>query len=555
MRAFREGSLRAFAPLLVAASVAAVSCGSSDATAPADQPDASDPGNDGGPSTCGDGEAPCNGACAPVTTDDAHCGAGTCASACTGGAHCVSGACKASKIEHVVLIVQENHTFETYFGRYCQADAGSSPTCTAGRTCCEGAPKIDGVYKDPTGATALTLDDDPGNAASNFKTDRDHDQVCELQQLDNGAMDKFVTGATGASTCLGLGPSCSATANWVLANGEASSDTVSYYWSLADKSALADRYFQPIAGGTASNDIYLAGAHFRFVDNANIPDVAVGNSFAHPGRLCTDDTIGCFATQRVTYAMKNIAGLLLDQGKSFFVYADGYAEAASAAAARSCADPFNSFGCPYSDCLSHPIACNGCLYDPSDVPYLYYDRFSDAANGGNPTPYVKDYDAFAQDVANRALPSFAYVKARYFRNEHPNWSTIADGVTFVSSTIQLVVDSPAYKDNTLVLLTWDEGGGFYDHVAPPPSPPLDVDSDESGQPVPYGTRVPMLAVGAFARKGAISHVPMEHSSIVKFLEYNFLTQVGQLDARDKWVNNIGSVLDPTATGLPIPEGK
>ena len=63
----------------------------------------------------------------------------------------------------------------------------------------------------------------------------------------------------------------------------------------------------------------------------------------------------------------------------------------------------------------------------------------------------------------------------------------------------------------------------------------------------------MLAIGKFARKGAVSHVTMEHSSLVRFLEYNFLGPVGQLAANDAKVRNIGSLLDPSLTGIPIPE--
>jgi phospholipase C len=125
----------------------------------------------------------------------------------------------------------------------------------------------------------------------------------------------------------------------------------------------------------------------------------------------------------------------------------------------------------------------------------------------------------------------------------------------VSATIDVIRSSPDYQDNTLILLTWDEGGGFFDHVAPPASLPPEVDADDLGNPVPYGTRVPFLAIGPFAKAGTVSHKPMEHSSIVKFLEWNFLTEVGQLKARDTAVNNIGSLLDPTKTGIQVPEEK
>jgi hypothetical protein len=65
----------------------------------------------------------------------------------------------------------------------------------------------------------------------------------------------------------------------------------------------------------------------------------------------------------------------------------------------------------------------------------------------------------------------------------------------------------------------------------------------------------MLAIGPFARQGAISHVLMDHASILRFLEYNFVGPVGQLGYADANVNNIGSLLDSTMTGIPIPEGQ
>jgi phospholipase C len=94
-------------------------------------------------------------------------------------------------------------------------------------------------------------------------------------------------------------------------------------------------------------------------------------------------------------------------------------------------------------------------------------------------------------------------------------------------------------------VTWDEGGGFFDHVAPPPA-------GTDGQP--YGTRVPLLAVGPFVHQNSVSHATLEHSSIVKFIEWNWLSmQVGQLNGRDATVANLGSLLAPTRTGASVPE--
>ena len=477
----------------------------------------SDAGSDGATESgaCSTGQALCGGACVDVTADDANCGA--CGKTCSGAQHCALGGCRDSNIQHVVLIVEENHTFDSYFGRYCQAPAGSSPTCTGGPSCCERAPDTE-----PHGASPTVLDD-----TSNFASDRDHKQACELQQIDNGKMDNYVTGASGSDTCLGTGPSCAASDNFALAD----QTTVGAYWSLADNGALADRYFQPIVGSTSSNDMYLAIAHYQFTDNQAMPD-AIGCLLN-----CSVDSVCLSATKTKYTGRTTIADLVLGAGKTFTVYADGYADAV-AAGYGNC--PNIAADCQYSQ-LTHPIAYEACRYDASDIPFAYYAQFADG-------PHIVDYTQLATDVTGSTLPNFVYVKALTTYNEHPNVSTISDGVTFVEGVIQTITQS-TYASSTLILLTWDEGGGFFDHVAPPPA----VDEDDAHNPVPYGTRVPLLAIGPFARKGTVSHVVMEHSSIVRFLEYNFVGPTGQLGYNDGKVRNIGSLLDPATTGIHVPE--
>jgi len=181
-----------------------------------------------------------------------------------------------------------------------------------------------------------------------------------------------------------------------------------------------------------------------------------------------------------------------------------------------------------------------CDYDPSDIPFQYYPRFRD-----NPE-FMRDYALFATDLAAGQLPAVTFVKAIGYKTEHPGLGdTISAGIAFVTDLIDRVMASP-YKDQTLILLTYDESGGFFDHVAPPPVSSVD---DQA-----YGPRVPTLAIGRFARRNEISHVVMEHSSIVRFIEWNWLhRQTGQLGTRDGVVNNIGSLLDPAQTGVPVPE--
>ena len=402
---------------------------------------------------------------------------------------CTSG-CSASAIEHLVLIVQENHTFDNYFGAYCTAAPGSNPTCTTGPACCEAAPATD-----PSGASPVLLND-----SSNGLYNPNHQQACELSEIDNGKMDMYVTGT-----------SCSGPGNFAIANFS----SVGPYWTYATEGSIADRYFQPIVGASSSNDMYLARANFVFVDNSYEPSAK--------GASCVGGT-------QMDFTGPTIADLLVGAGVTFGVYAGGYASALAAAP-----------GCgPVPAACPAGFAIYPCEYDPSDIPFEYYSTLSD-----NPL-YMKDISAFATDIAAEKLPAFSYVKAIGYLTEHPGVrDTISGGISFVQSIESAVASSP-YAKNTLVLVTWDESGGYFDHVAPPAASTIDNQ--------PYGPRIPLMALGTFAKANTVSHVTMEHSSIVKFVEWNWLGQkTGQLGTRDTVVNNIGSMLDGTKTGIAVPE--
>jgi phospholipase C len=390
----------------------------------------------------------------------------------------------------VVIIVQENHTFDSYFGTWCAAATGSNPTCTDGPSCCEAAPA-----KDPTGASPLVLDD-----TENAAYDPNHTQACELGEMDDGMMDKYVTGQP-----------CSDPENFAYAGA-----VVQPYRDLAADNAIADRYFQPIAGQSSSNDMYLAVAKEVFIDNAYEPDFTGSQCSISPPKSFTGATI---------------ADLLKAAGKTAAWYSEGY-DAMKAAGATGC--PTAPAECP----LHFPTY--PCVFDPGDIPFAYYTQFESSGS-----TFVRDYTELATDMAAGQMPNVVYVKGIGYHSEHPGYGdTISAGVTFVTSVVSALQES-CYANDTLILATWDEGGGFFDHVAPPGTSAVDNQ--------PYGTRIPLLAIGPFAKKGTVSHVQMEHSSIVKFLEWNFLGgKTGQLQARDAVVNNIGSLLDSSKIAVPVP---
>jgi phospholipase C len=407
------------------------------------------------------------------------------------------GPCPESKIDHLVVIVQENHTFDNYFAQYCTAPARSAPTCTNGPACCEAGPAFD-----PSGATPMALDD-----TANAAYDPNHEQDCELAEADGGAMDRYVTGTSVAD--------CSDPRNFAYA----SASVMQPYYELAAGGALADHYFQPVSGQSSSNDMYLARAQFVFLDDLYKPDAIGQQCSLNPTLMSFEGT--------------TIGDVLDTAGVSWTFYAEGYQAMVDAAKTQDkCPKP--PADCPFG------LGLYPCDYDPSDIPFDYYANFAD-----NPK-FLRDYGKLASDLSNITLPQVVFVKGLGYHTEHPGqYTTISDGEKFVGEVVDAVRTSQ-YAPDTLILVTWDEGGGYFDHITPPEQPTIDAQ--------PYGTRVPLLAIGPFTAPGTISHTQMEHSSIVKFIEWNWLgKQTGQLAGRDTTVANLGSMLDATATGTPVPQ--
>ena len=406
-----------------------------------------------------------------------------------------AGPCPASKIRHLIVLIQENHTFDDHLGGWCKAAPGSNPSCTAGPSCCEGMPAAD-----PAGIKPTVLTD-----AEHGAYDPPHDAACETAMMNGGKMDAYGTATVPNETC-GNPQNVAASDPSIIAP----------FWALASAGAVADRYFQPVVGQSYANDMFLARARYLFADDTVAPAGAVGV------------TCGIEATQE-TLTGTTIGDLLTSAHVPWTFYAEGYA-------AMKAADG----GCPPrpSDCpFLFPF--DPCGFEPSDVPFEYF-----ASTRDNPAT-MKDYTALQDALASGGLPAVSFVKALEYKTEHPGDKVTASaGIAFVTALAQQVSAS-RYAADTLLLVTYDEGGGYFDHVTPPPANPVDMQ--------PYGTRVPLVASGPFAAAGTVSHVVLEHSSIVKFIEWNFLGGVtGQLQARDAVVANLGSLLDPAATGVPVP---
>lgn len=389
-----------------------------------------------------------------------------------------------SKIKHLVIICTENHSFDSYMGEYCEGETFSNPKCNYGPKCCEKPPKtIDGIKP-------FKLND-----TQNIKWDPNHNQYCELCEINNGRMDGFVKGC-----------SCSDPQNFAVADKE----TVKILHEYAKNYSMADRFFQPNAGASSQNDMYFARAAHVFIDNRKISMGSFGSNCWY--------TVHFLLGEYQVYYDPSITHLLSHCNFTLRTYAEGYEIAKK-------------------NFTGNPCYPNG--FDSSDIPFNYYAGVLDKPN------HIQDYLNYKMDIQNKTLPEVSFIKPLGNRTAHPGYGNITDELKFVKETADLVLNDEYYSENTLIIYVPDESGGYYDHISPPPTNEVDG--------VPYGPRIPFLAIGKFAKKNYISHVTMEHSSIIKFIEWNWLNgETGQLNVRDKNVNSIGDLIDPEQAGVIVP---
>jgi hypothetical protein len=374
-----------------------------------------------------------------------------------------------SRIKNLVIVLQRGRSFDSYFGKYCQAPAGSSPTCNGGPVCCEAIPGSIAGVTGAAGCQPLDPTLDPYTP--------DQSPACMLAKVDAGGMDGYATATSP--------PGCGDPRTFVCAGIGDAAGAVGVYHEYAAAGALADHFFQSSLDSTAEQElIYISKA-------------AHGDSAYDEG--------GTQITQK-----------LADARVPWALY----------------------------------------IEDPKHVEKNY----------GQTTPYFFDQhwtffrnpDEILSDVDLEQLPVASVVVSPTHMTEDPGDGPPAAGIAFVKGVVDKVLSSPRYRSNTLVVVAYLTSGGFYDHVAPPPAWPACVDVEMNNQLVAYGPRVPLLALGPFAKQGYVSHVQLELNSLTVFLEWNWLggpAGVGSLGRRDQRAANLGSLLDFGATGTPaVPDG-
>ena len=494
-----------------------------------------------------------------------------------------------TSINHVIFMLQENHTFDNYFGMlnpYRVANGWSVGD--------------DGVQYSVDGIddklTSISNENDQGTSYSLFKftstcvDDMSSDWLASFGDVNRYDflttrpinMDGFVHNAQGyANSCsaAGAGGSCAGSfADTVgqRAMGYYDQGFLNYYYYMASQFAVSDRWFSPVASKSIANRIatFTGGTTQGLVKDPGGDDklgqLDIPNIFQELDQAKVSWKIYYTVTQGFCLATDDCSG--------------------SAGAAYPATD-FSNLTYSYQYLYENPsgAACTAPT-QPSNV-------VGDSSNSFCIDPnHIAPLSQYFTDLTNGTLPSFAFIEAGYGNNdEHPgSGQSILLGQVQVANIVNSLMASPSWTDSVF-FLSYDEGGGPYDHVPPVPGysnantsaslgtipdiSKIAVNPDGYSPCVPangvptthcdlastdpganpgdapavqgfaaqLGFRLPNIIISPFTRKHYVSHTPMDHTAVIKFVESRFIGSSAHLTARDAAQPNLLEFFDFTNT--------
>jgi phospholipase C/uncharacterized cupredoxin-like copper-binding protein len=490
-----------------------------------------------------------------------------------------------SSIKHVVFMLQENHSFDNYFGML------NPYRKTNGFNIGDDGKEydVDGIDDK---LTTISNENDSGTEFSLFKftsTCIDDDSSAWLASYGDVnrynflttrpiKMDGFVHTAEGFATdCNEPGAGCSGSFTDTAgqrAMGYYDEDYLNYYYYIASQFAVSDRWFSPLASKSIDNRIatFTGGTTQGLVQdpgsNDKLPQLAIETIFNELDKA------------KVTW-------------KIYYTVTEGFCQSEDECQGESAYDKF-----PATDFGSLSYAFNFLRENPTGTCPSGLQGSSvvgDASNSFciNPS-HIAPLSQYYTDLTNGTLPSFAFIEAGYANNdEHPgSGQSILMGQAQVAKVVNAFMASSSYA-SSVFFFAYDEGGGPYDHVPPVPGHSNDFTDTSLGtipdigsisvQPDSYlpclgandaktthcdldpsypgahagdaaavngfgaqiGFRVPNFVISPFVRRHYVSHIPMDHTAIIKFVENRFISSSTHLTARDAAQPNLLNFFDFT----------
>ncbi len=389
-----------------------------------------------------------------------------------------NGAESSKHITHVIVMIQENRSFDDFFAYYPGADGAKYGRMSNGKRI--GLKASDLVY--PC---------DLGHSWQGFLRDYNH-----------GKMDGFdLEGGGAGASC--AGPAGTKPYHFV------ERKQIEPYWAIAQSYVLADHMFQTQGSGsfTAHQDLIAGGT--EITKDSSLVDYPSARPW------------GCNAGSGTKTSLLTVTTSSSPPPWNLkHEFNKGPFPCLKYRTLRDLLDRHHVSWKYYSP----PVAGSGGLWNAFEA--IRAVRYSDEW-GTNVTASDK---AIFTDIDKRQLPAMSWLIPDAANSDHPGPGGSDTGPSWVASVVNAVGESPYWK-STVIIVVWDDWGGFYDHVRPP-------FFDNGGG---LGFRVPMLVVSAYARKGYVAHTQYEFGSILKFVENNW--DLGSLHTTDDRATSIIDCFD------------
>ncbi|HXY24404.1 MAG TPA: alkaline phosphatase family protein [Candidatus Acidoferrum sp.] len=506
-------------------------------------------------------------------------------------------------IKHVVVIFDENISFDHYFATYPHA---TNPPGVPAFHAKDDTPRVNNLL-----AGGL-LDENPNSTQPFLLTraeaatcDQNHDYGPEQAADHNGLMDMFPqqTGSGNGTDAHG-NPLLPGAPGYCFDAGKGTGIVMGYYdgntvtamWNYAQHYAMSDNSYgtnfgpssvgavNVISGNTCCATLVPLDADGKTPGNPSGSIAGGLNSGAligdpRPGydNCLTTPVVGTAKSTRVTMSGLNVGDLLNKNNITWGWFAGGFALTGT-----------NADGSPACGAVSVGIASPAGYHDyiPHHEPFQYYQSTanpnhlppSDVSKIGQTDQANHQYDLsyFFVALNEGRLPAVSYLKAKGAFDGHPGYSDPLDEQTFVVNTINTIAQSKYWKD-TAIIIAYDDSDGWYDHAMDPIVNQSNVSDDAltapgacgvtsaNGTPgrCGYGPRLPLLVISPYAKHNYVDHRITDQSSIVRFIEDNwdlgrigngsFDVKAGRLNGFfdfDDHAKNHKLILDPS-TGLPL----
>jgi phospholipase C len=494
------------------------------------------------------------------------------------------GSSTATPIKHLVVIFQENVSFDHYFATYPNA---SNPSGSPAFHARPGTPFVNGLS-----GSLLTNNPNANNPANGtnainpFRLDRSQASTCDQghnygpEQLaaDGGLMDMFPASVGQAESAFCMAQFAYGKDKGIVM-GYFDGNTVTALWNYAQHFAMNDNSYSSMFGPSTPGLLNLV-AGTTYPSTPSAPNAKVVPSNAGPGSLVGDlDPTGdvCSAGTTVRSGSLNIGDLLTSAGVTWGSFMGGFD--------LTITNPNGTTNCKRSSPAT--AANNGPTADY--IPHhSFFNYFASTANPmhtrpasiseiGNAGPANHQYDIndFFTALNNNNLPAVSFLKAIAAQDGHAGYSDPLMEQTFLVKTINSIMLSP-YWESTAIIVLYDDSDGWYDHQMPPIVNPSAVslgpvnDTDQlngpgvcgHGAPLAgiqgrcgYGPRQPLLVISPFAKENFVDGTLTDQSSVLRFIEDNWLQgqRIGQgsFDALSGTLDNMFRFGDEPSAGTLI----